>query len=174
VLNVSSNQLKLLPDSIGQLERLCILNASSNHLKALPDSIGNLKCLQCLDLRDNKHLKVLPASLAQATCLKDLNLDSRRFEYPPEEIAVQGSVVIMHFLSEGGSRTICKISGEDYLTVISSNIVLIDHCSQAVYMPSLEVVLCLCGCQFGVDVSVILGSANGDCKHYCLVGSDIT
>lgn len=104
VLNISSNQLKLLPDSVGQLEKLRILNTSSNHLKALPDSIGNLKCLQHLDLRDNKQLKVLPASLARATGLKDLALDSRRFEYPPEEIAVQGTVGIMQFLSEGEPR----------------------------------------------------------------------
>jgi Leucine-rich repeat (LRR) protein len=104
VLNVSSNQLKLLPDSVGQLQRLRILNASSNHLKALPASVGNLKCLQCVDLRDNKHLKVLPASLALATGLKDLTLDSWRFEYPPEEIAVQGTVGILRFLSEGESR----------------------------------------------------------------------
>ncbi|PNF41227.1 E3 ubiquitin-protein ligase LRSAM1, partial [Cryptotermes secundus] len=100
VLNISSNQLKLLPDSVGQLEKLHILNTSSNHLKALPDSIGNLKCLQHLDLRDNKQLKVLPASLARLTGLKDLALDSRRFEYPPEEIAMRGTVGIMQFLSE--------------------------------------------------------------------------
>jgi Leucine-rich repeat (LRR) protein len=104
VLNISSNQLKLLPDSIGQLEKLRILNISSNHLKALPDSLGNLKCLQCLDLLDNKHLKVLPTSLARATGLKELALDSRRFEYPREEIAVQGTAGIMQFLSEGESR----------------------------------------------------------------------
>ena len=103
VLNVSSNQLKLLPDSIGQLERLRVLNASSNHLKALPDSIGNLKWLQHLDLHDNKHLKVLPAALAQATRLKEITLDSIRFIYPPEEIAVQGMFAIMGFLSQGES-----------------------------------------------------------------------
>jgi E3 ubiquitin-protein ligase LRSAM1 len=100
VLNVSSNRLKLLPDSIGQLERLRVLNASSNHLKALPDSIGNLKCLQHLDLHDNQHLKVLPAALAQATRLKEITLDSVRFTYPPEEIAVQGVIAIMEFLSK--------------------------------------------------------------------------
>jgi E3 ubiquitin-protein ligase LRSAM1 len=100
VLNVSSNQLKLLPYSVGQLQGLRILNASSNHLKALSDSIGNMKCLQCLDLRDSKHLKVLPALLALTTGLKDLTLDSLRSEYPPEEIAVQGTFGILLFLSE--------------------------------------------------------------------------
>lgn len=103
VLNISSNQLKLLPNSIGQLERLRILNISSNCLKALPDSIGNLKWLQHLDLHDNKYLKVLPASLAQSASLRDLTLDSERFAYPPEEIAVQGIFAIMQFLSEGKS-----------------------------------------------------------------------
>ena len=101
VLNVSSNRLKLLPDSIGQLERLRVLNASSNHLKALPDSIGNLKWLQHLDLCDNQLLKVLPAALARATRLKEIALDPMRFTYPPEEIAVQGVFAIMEFLSKG-------------------------------------------------------------------------
>jgi Leucine-rich repeat (LRR) protein len=101
VLNISCNQFKRLPDSIGQLERLRVLNTSSNYLKALPDSIGNLKRLQRLDLRNNKHLKVLPASLARAASLKDLALDCLKFAYPPEEIAVQGIFAIMQFLSEG-------------------------------------------------------------------------
>jgi len=100
VLNISSNRLKALPDSIGQLERLRVLNASSNHLKALPDSIGNLKWLEHLDLQDNQHLKVLPAALARATRLKEIKLDSMRFIYPPEEIAVQGVFAIMEFLSK--------------------------------------------------------------------------
>jgi Leucine-rich repeat (LRR) protein len=103
VLNISSNRLKLLPDSIGQLERLRVLNTSSNHLKALPDSIGNLKWLQHLDLHDNQHLTVLPAALARATRLKEITLDSMRFIYPPEEIAVQGVFAIMEFLSKGAS-----------------------------------------------------------------------
>jgi Leucine-rich repeat (LRR) protein len=101
VLNISSNQLKLLPDSIGQLEKLCVLNIASNQLKALPDSIGNLKRLQCLNVHDNKHLKVLPASLARAASLREITLDSMRFIYPPEEIAVQGAFVIKQFLSQG-------------------------------------------------------------------------
>jgi Leucine-rich repeat (LRR) protein len=103
VLNVSSNQLKRLPDSIGQLERLCVLNTSSNHLQALPDSIGNLKCLQRLDIQDNKHLKALPATLARATRLKEMTLDAVTFIYPSEEIAVQGVFAIMEFLSKGES-----------------------------------------------------------------------
>jgi hypothetical protein len=103
VLNVSSNRLKLLPDSIGQLERLRVLNTSSNQLKALPDSIGNLKWLQRLDLQENQHLKVLPAALARATRLKEITLDSTRFIYPPEETAVQGVFAVMEFLSKGES-----------------------------------------------------------------------
>jgi Leucine-rich repeat (LRR) protein len=101
VLNISSNHLKLLPDSIGQLEKLCVFNISSNQLKALPDSVGNMKCLQHLDVHDNKHLKVLPASLARATGLREITLDPVRFIYPPEEIAVQGTLVIRQFLSQG-------------------------------------------------------------------------
>jgi Leucine-rich repeat (LRR) protein len=103
VLNISSNQLKLLPDSIGHLVKLRVLNASSNQLEALPDSVGNLKWLQHLDLHDNQRLKVLPATLARATSLEEITLDSMRFIYPPEKIAVQGVLAIMEFLSKGES-----------------------------------------------------------------------
>ncbi|PSN33497.1 E3 ubiquitin-protein ligase LRSAM1 [Blattella germanica] len=100
VLNISNNQLKLLPESIGHLERLRVLNASFNNLKAIPNSFGNLRRLQCIDVRNNKHLRVLPDMLAQATGIKELLVDSDGFRHPPQEIAEQGTIVIMQFLAE--------------------------------------------------------------------------
>ena len=101
VLNISNNQIKQLPESIGNLERLHVLNASSNNLKALPNSIGRLKRLQTLDLRNNRHLRALPDVLGQATAIKELFVDPQGFTHPPGEIVKSGTSAIMQFLAEG-------------------------------------------------------------------------
>lgn len=52
-LNVSYNDLKLLPDRLGDLCNLLHLNASGNQIKALPSAIGAASSLQSLELQDN-------------------------------------------------------------------------------------------------------------------------
>jgi Leucine-rich repeat (LRR) protein len=47
-LNIGSNQLTYLPDSIGQLSNLELLNISGNQLTTLPECIVRLKKLVCL------------------------------------------------------------------------------------------------------------------------------
>lgn len=52
-LDISFNDLKLLPDRIGGLCNMLTLTASSNHLKCLPSTIGAASSLQSLYLQDN-------------------------------------------------------------------------------------------------------------------------
>jgi len=72
-LNLSSNQLTTLPDSLGQLTQLTSLNLSDNQLTTLPDSLGQLTQLTELNLKNNR-LTILPESLGQLTQLTILNL----------------------------------------------------------------------------------------------------
>ena len=44
VLDVHSNELKSLPNSIGCLSKLKVLNVSGNHLQSLPRTIENCRC----------------------------------------------------------------------------------------------------------------------------------
>ncbi|WP_182407308.1 leucine-rich repeat domain-containing protein [Psychrobacter sp. GP33] len=67
-LDIRSNQLTELPESIGKLTRLRRLIVSKNQLDRLPDSIGQLINLECLDISDNP-LTTLPESIVQ---LKEL------------------------------------------------------------------------------------------------------
>lgn len=67
-LDIRSNQLTELPESIGQLTRLRRLMVSNNQLDRLPDSIGQLINLECLDISDNP-LTTLPESIVH---LKEL------------------------------------------------------------------------------------------------------
>jgi Leucine-rich repeat (LRR) protein len=39
-LDVSGNQLEILPDAVAKLQHLMALNVGSNKLRALPDSLG--------------------------------------------------------------------------------------------------------------------------------------
>lgn len=52
-LDLSGNQIKGLPENIGNLTNLKHLNLSHNQIATLPPSLGHLKNLRHLDLRNN-------------------------------------------------------------------------------------------------------------------------
>ena len=70
-LDLSSQSLKELPDSIGILSHLLILNLSNNKLSDLPDSMKNLSALRNLDIRRN-GFKTLP-EVVLSLSLRSLN-----------------------------------------------------------------------------------------------------
>jgi Leucine-rich repeat (LRR) protein len=72
-LDVSSNRLETLPDSLWRATELTALDISFNPLTMLADGIGNLKKLRSLSLR-GCPLHSLPAALAGAKQLTKLNL----------------------------------------------------------------------------------------------------
>lgn len=78
-LNLSYNQLKVLPGSLGDLEYLETLSCSDNVLEALPGSIGRLKRLESLDVHNN-NLTELPAELWNCPSLTKLNATSNLIE----------------------------------------------------------------------------------------------
>lgn len=65
-LDVSSNRLSVLPDTLCNLPKLRALLVRGNCLKKLPDALGFTPPLCILDVSDNK-LTYLPASLMQLT-----------------------------------------------------------------------------------------------------------
>jgi len=77
-LDLSSNSLKMLPETIANLVKLNELNLDDNALKSLPKSIGKLKQLKVLSLRRNQiratDPQPLPKDLWTDTPLIDLNL----------------------------------------------------------------------------------------------------
>ena len=56
-LELSANQLTVLPDEIGQCSALETLAVVKNRLSALPDSLGNCKRLGRLDISKNHFTK---------------------------------------------------------------------------------------------------------------------
>jgi len=77
-LDLSSNNLATVPESIATLTKLSELNLDDNVIVSLPSAVGKLKQLKVLSLRRN-HLSVgtpqpLPKELFVNTLLIDLNL----------------------------------------------------------------------------------------------------
>ncbi|AVM75387.1 leucine-rich repeat domain-containing protein [Magnetospirillum gryphiswaldense] len=72
ILDVTKNQLDVLPDTLGDLVELRSLHAFRNNLTALPSSIGRCRHLTFLDV-DSNPLQTLPAELVQLTALEALD-----------------------------------------------------------------------------------------------------
>ncbi|KAJ0971946.1 hypothetical protein J5N97_019905 [Dioscorea zingiberensis] len=87
-LDVSKNQLEVIPDSIAGLEHLEELRLSNNLLVSLPDSIGLLVNLKILDVSGNK-LKALPDSIAKCRSLVELDASYNEMTYLPTNIGYE-------------------------------------------------------------------------------------
>lgn len=108
VLDLSLNELKGLPTSLGQLVSLQTLNLSWNGIRKLPADLDGLKQLQVLDISSNEIRRLpeslckirtlevfkashndiveLPASIGQLTGLLELDLSNNRLSALPETI----------------------------------------------------------------------------------------
>lgn len=81
------------------------LTVSSNKLKSLPDSLGDLKSLQHLDLRSNNQLCILPATIyknKRLTCL--LLDDDRDWIEPPTSIVRHSTQAIMAYFAQSRNK----------------------------------------------------------------------
>ena len=100
-LYLSSNRIKTLPPSIGQLRNLVHLDASHNEIHDLPPELGMCVCLERL-LVFNNEITTLPFELGYLHNLemlgiegnKDLNPDLRRM------IIEKGTVALITHLRE--------------------------------------------------------------------------
>jgi Leucine-rich repeat (LRR) protein len=84
-LYLHNNQINILPDSIGNLINLQKLYLHNNQINILPDSIGNLINLQKINL-DNNQITILPDSIGNLINLRDLYLTYNKIMILPNEI----------------------------------------------------------------------------------------
>jgi len=83
ILDLSSKNIKSLPESFGNLSMLRVLNLSNNKLEAIPNSIGKLQNLRVLDLRENK-LMLLPASFKNLIKIDRIHLSKNKLRRIPK------------------------------------------------------------------------------------------
>ncbi|KAJ2598088.1 hypothetical protein H4R99_004249 [Coemansia sp. RSA 1722] len=81
-LDISGNQIVVLPEEISHLQGLRELNVSRNALIGLPITIGSLRSLEVLDLSEN-YIIALDASMARLECLRMLNVSDNRLTALP-------------------------------------------------------------------------------------------
>jgi CRP-like cAMP-binding protein len=98
-LNLSSNRLVSLPDSLCDIASLADLNVSTNLLRTLPERIGNLQRLRALDVSHNQ-LQSLPLSLADCTKLIDIKAAGNALLCPASDIVARGAAHVRVFLSD--------------------------------------------------------------------------
>ncbi|PNH01786.1 Coiled-coil domain-containing protein lobo, partial [Tetrabaena socialis] len=61
-LDVSGNEITILPDSLASLPKLEVIQVENNRLELLPDNLGELPSVIKMDLSTN-NLRYLPASM---------------------------------------------------------------------------------------------------------------
>lgn len=83
MLDCSYNELKELPNTIGELTELRELDCHENNLRVLPGEIGKLSKLTTLRLGINK-LVMLPAETSQLWALHTLQLQSNQLASLPD------------------------------------------------------------------------------------------
>ena len=81
--NLSSNDIKSLPESFGYLKIEGNLNLSNNELKTLPESFGNITVGGYLDLAHN-NFKTLPNSFGNIKLSGSLYLNNNKLEILPD------------------------------------------------------------------------------------------
>lgn len=95
VLDVHSNQLTSLPNSIGCLSKLKILNVSGNLLTSLPKSIEHCRSLEELNANFNK-LTMLPDTMGfELLNLKKLCVNSNKIMMLPYSISHATSLHVL-------------------------------------------------------------------------------
>ncbi|KAK7265348.1 hypothetical protein RJT34_32967 [Clitoria ternatea] len=95
VLDVHSNQLKSLPNSIGCLSKLKILNVSGNLIEYLPKTIENCRALEELNANFNK-LRQLPENIGyELINLKKLSVNSNKLVFLPRSTSYMTSLKIL-------------------------------------------------------------------------------
>lgn len=98
MLYLQQNFLKELPkDFFTKLPNLTWLDLRSNHLSVIPESIAYHQNLENLLLSDNK-IAALPIALGLVPKLKVLQIAENPLEYPNKKIIAQGTKVIIQFL----------------------------------------------------------------------------
>lgn len=70
-LDLSKNNLTILPDDFGKLKNLRHLDLYNNKLEHVPISFGNLKSLKYLDLKGNPLTPALAKIIGQCLTTKD-------------------------------------------------------------------------------------------------------
>lgn len=95
LLDVHSNQLKYLPNSLGCMSKLKVLNISGNMIGTLPKSIENCRALEELNANFNKLTKLPDTMGFELTRLQKLSVNSNKLVFLPYSISHMTSLRVI-------------------------------------------------------------------------------
>ncbi|KAL3743964.1 hypothetical protein ACJRO7_013247 [Eucalyptus globulus] len=95
VLDVHSNQLKVLPNSIGCLVKLKVLNVAGNYLRFLPRTIENCRSLEELNANFNQLVRLPDTIGFELLNLKKLSVSSNKLVLLPHSTSHLTSLRIL-------------------------------------------------------------------------------
>ncbi|KAI8521445.1 hypothetical protein Bbelb_011990 [Branchiostoma belcheri] len=84
-LRLASNKLHVLPSVVLTFERLVGLHLYQNELSSLPERFGLLTTIRVLDLRGNRFA-TFPSAILSLTQLKELNISQNKIAVVPDNI----------------------------------------------------------------------------------------
>lgn len=93
-LDLSTNRLQQLGESIDSFKNLKLLNLSHNKIKIVSALIGQLVKLETLLLQENL-LEILPNEICRLSSLKTLNLSSNKFKRFPKQVCALKSLELL-------------------------------------------------------------------------------
>ncbi|XP_070559106.1 leucine-rich repeat serine/threonine-protein kinase 2-like [Ptychodera flava] len=107
-LKISYNKISKLDlkNGIENWKRLKKLTVSHNELKQIPDEIGQLRSLQVLDLSHNRQIRMLPNTLGNLNKYMQLNLRGLRLDAEPEQLRGYRTMDIISFLHERQKKSV--------------------------------------------------------------------
>lgn len=101
-LNLNRNQLTSLPRQISRFCNLRVLDLSSNNLSWIDDSLSELRFLRCLVIKNNFLTEdSLPKDFGALKCLQELNLSGNQFASIPQQILELSDLRALYM---GGNR----------------------------------------------------------------------
>ena len=95
ILNLANNNLRTLPDNIGNIHTLVELVVENNQLETLPSTIGNLHCLRKLRVPINK-LQSLPESIGNLRALDYLCVRLNKLMMLPDSIGGMSALTTLY------------------------------------------------------------------------------
>lgn len=116
-LDISSNNLKVLPKEIGDLRHLKILNLAHNELSELPPEIKSLKFLENLILSYNS-LNKLPKEFGSLKKLNSCNINFNQLTSLPVEIGMLENLKTFAVISNNLASIPPEIGNLQYLTYL--------------------------------------------------------
>jgi hypothetical protein len=116
-VDLSRNELKVLPERIRNLSQIEVLNLSFNHINELPAELFECNMLKKLELSSNK-LTIIPSLVTSLISMVELDLADNGITVLPDGIAALPNLQVLN-VDSNGLRSLPRDIGSHFLVAFS-------------------------------------------------------